>query len=222
MTIIIDAHEPNEIAQHVETDAAAMGYDVAYEEDSLNTGDFLVNRYIIERKRYGDFIGRLTNNERDIWQQCLAMESAADNLGYTPVLLFEGDYQDAMNWSTLTPREVTMAIGSLMKMGFWTVHVTGQRATAQLLIKLEDDSTHQIGSIRDSPSVPEELIPRYLTEGFPGVGPSRAEDILDRYGDYATVVEIAKNNPDDLKEISGIGDATAEKMNRYVTASIPD
>lgn len=220
--ITIDSREPDEIAEHVEHDADDLDYDVDYEIEALSTGDFLVNQFIFERKRYGDFIGRLTNSERDIWQQMLAMESAADELDYTPVLMLEGEYENAMNWSRITPKQVTLAVASIMKMGIWVVHVTGPRACAQLLIKLDDDSEHEIGSIRDSPSVPEELIPRYLTEGFPGVGPSRAEDILARYGDFATVVEVAKNDPDDLKEISGIGDATAEKINRYVTAGMPE
>lgn len=216
--IVIDSREPDEIEEWIAHDADEMGYDPDVSVESLSTGDFLVNEFIIERKQYGDFIGRMTNSERDIWQQMLAMESAADELGYTPVLLLEGEYSDALNWSRITPKELTMAIGSIMLMDIWVVHVTGPRACAQLLIKLEDDSEHDIGSIRDSPSVPEELIPRYLTEGFPGVGPSRAEDLLERYGTFAELVRVIETDPDDLLEVSGIGDATRDKMVRYVTA----
>lgn len=216
--ITVDTREPDDLIEMLREE----GGDVEIQEESLSTGDFLVNDYIIERKQYGDFIGRLTNSERDIWQQMLATESAAKENDLIPVLLFEGDWDNAMRWSNLTPKEPTMAIGSIMKLGISTVHTMGPRATAQLIVKLEDDTTHDVGSIRDTPSVPEELIPRYLTEGFPGVGPSRAEDILERYGNFSSIVSQLTDDPDDLKEISGIGDATVEKMVRYVTASLPD
>lgn len=239
--IVIDSREPDDLRRLIEDEAThdveieddknvqdvlqarvEQEPDVEIDQEHLPTADFLVGDYIIERKQYGDFIGRINQSERDIWQQMLATQNAADELGYKPTLLFEGEWQGALNWTNMTPKEPTMAIGSLMKMGIQTVHVMGPRATAQLLVKLDDGTSHDIGSIRDTPSVPEELIPRYLTEGFPGVGPSRAEDILDRYGDFATVVNVAVENPEDLQEISGIGDATAEKISRYVTASLPD
>lgn len=211
--ITVDSREPDEIFEYLEEEGAQE-----VKKEYMDTGDFLVRDFIIERKQYGDFIGRMTQSERDIWQQMLATESAAEDQGLTPMLLFEGDWESAMQWSNLTPAAPTKAIASIIKLGISTVHLMGPKATAQFLVKLEEESTHgDVGSIRDTPSVPDELLPRYITESFQGVGPSRAESILERYGNFANIVEQLQNDPDDLKEISGIGDATVEKMVDMVT-----
>lgn len=213
MVITVDTREPNEIKEYIDDEGGE------WEEEHLSTGDFLVDDMIIERKVYGDFIGRLTQSERDIWQQILAMENAADELGYTPELLLEGEWAEALRWSDLTPKEVTMALGSIKKMGIGTIHLVGPRATAQYLVKMDDGSSHDIGSIRDTPSVPDELMPRYLTEGFPGVGSSRAEDLLREFGTFKAIVNSEK---DELTKVDGIGDATAEKITQWVEEPLPD
>lgn len=213
--IVIDTREPDEIVQMIKEEAG----DVEVDEEHLSTGDFLAGDYIIERKQYGDFIGRMTQSERDIWQQMLATESAADELGYTPVLLLEGEWAEALRWSNLTPKEPTTAIGSIMKMDIHVVHTYGLRATAQLLVKLADDTTHDIGSIRDSPSVPDELIAQHVVEGAPGVGPSRAKDLLREFG---TPVDVFSADVDELTEVSGIGDSTAEKIINAGQSELPE
>lgn len=215
--IVIDTREPDEIAEYIKEEAEGTGIEI--KEEHLDTGDFLAGDYIIERKRYGDFIGRMTQSERDIWQQVLAMESAADDLGYTPVLLFEGEWAEALRWSDMTPKEVTKAIASVMKLGVFTTHVVGPRACAQLMVKLADDSTHDIGSIRDSPSVPPEMIAQHIVEGAPGVGPSRAKDLLRQFG---TPIDVFSASVDELTEVSGIGDATAEKIVDAGQSELPE
>lgn len=213
--IIIDSREDDDVIEKMQNEMEELGYesDVEY----LPSGDFLVKDNIIERKVFGDFIGRLTNSERDIWQQMLKMEAAANDLDYRPTLVLEGEWQEAMRWTNLTAKEVTMAIASIYSMGFSVMHTMGPRATAQWVAKLDDGGGHDIGSIRDTPSVPEDMYSRYMTEGFVGVGPSRAEDILEKYGTFGDVVLQILDDPDELQEIDGIGEATVEKMERMVT-----
>lgn len=214
--ITIDTREPQDKFRDA-AEQEGLVEDEDYEFEYLQSGDFLAADYICERKKYGDFIGRLTQSERDIWQQILALDAAASELDYTPVLILEGEWAEALRWSNLTAKEVISAIGSIVKLDIRVVHTTGIRATVQLLMKLGDGTTHDIGSIRDTPSVPDDLLPRYITESFVGVGPSRAEDILDEYGNFANVVQQLVDDPDELKEIDGIGDATVEKMVNMVT-----
>lgn len=215
--IVIDTREPDDLVETVREEAAEAGVEVSKEH--LDTGDFLAGDYILERKRYGDFIGRMTNSERDIWQQVLAMESAAKELDYTPVLLLEGEWAEALRWSNLTPKEPTMAIGSILKLGISTVHTFGPRASAQLMVKLSDGTSHDIGSIRDSPSVPEEMIAQHVVEGAPGVGPSRAKDLL---AEFETPIGVFSADIDDLQQVSGIGESTAEKIVSAGQSSLPD
>lgn len=218
--IVVDTREPNDLIDMLYDEAMDEGVEV--QEEALSTGDFLAGDYIVERKQYGDFIGRLTNGERDIWQQMLATESAADELDYKPVLLLEGAWDEAMRWSKMTPKEPTMAMASVFKLDISLMHTMGPRASCQFMCKLADGSDHDIGSIRDTPSVPEELYPRYLTEGFPGVGPKTAEKILARYNTFGDLILQLQMDPYELTDISGIGDKTVEKMQRYVTAELPD
>lgn len=217
--ITVDTREPDEIVQYLKQETDEHTDDIEVDEEYLDTGDFLVGDYIIERKQYGDFLGRMTQSERDIWQQVLAMESAADELGYTPVLLLEGEWAEALRWSNLTPKEPTMAIGSIIKLDISVVHTYGPRATAQLMTKLADDTTHDIGSIRDSPSVPDEMIAQHIVEGAPGVGPSRAKDLLHEFG---TPVDVFSADADELTQVSGIGDSTAEKIVTAGQSELPE
>lgn len=209
--IVVDVHEPDEVKEWLDKN------DAEWREEGLKAGDYVVKDVIIERKTYGDFIGRLKNAQRDIWQQMLKVDAASDEMDYRPVLMLEGEWGPAMQWTNLTPKPVTAAIASIFKMDISVVHVMGPRAVAQFLAKLDDGSEHQTGKIRDTPSVPLELMPRYLTEGFRGVGQAKAEDLLDRYGTFGAIVKTIMEDPEDLKEVSGIGDGTVDKMIEDVT-----
>lgn len=209
--ITIDSREPDELVELINEEGGD------YEVEYMQAGDFASGDFLIERKEYGDFIGRITQSERDIWQQILGLETAAKEIDRKPVLLLEGTWSDAMRWSNINPVVVTKTIASIMKLGINVCHAMDMRATSHLLIKWDDGKSHDIGSIRDTPSVPPELYPRYLTESFVGVGPSRAEDILERYGSFAAIIHQLETEPDDLKEISGVGESTVEKMVDMVT-----
>lgn len=212
--ITVDTREPDVLIEHLENEGADE-----VQLETMSTGDFLVRDYIVERKQYGDFIGRMTQSERDIWQQMLAMEAAADKNDLKPVLLLEGDWESAMQWTNMTPKGPTKAIASIFKMGISIVHTMGPRATAQWLIELEDDTEHNVGSIRDSPSLPDEMRPQYIVEGAPGVGPSRAQDLLKKFG---TPVDVFSASVEELTEVSGIGDATAQKIIDAGQSTLPD
>jgi ERCC4-type nuclease len=53
----------------------------------------------------------------------------------------------------------------------------------------------------------------YMLQGLPGIGPARAERLLDTFG---TVQAICNANPDQLAEVPGIGRRTAEAMERII------
>lgn len=53
----------------------------------------------------------------------------------------------------------------------------------------------------------------YLLQGLPGIGPARAERLLDKFG---TVRGICNADPDQLTEVPGIGRRTAAAMERII------
>ena len=53
----------------------------------------------------------------------------------------------------------------------------------------------------------------YMLQGLPGIGPARAERLLDKFG---TIQGVCNANPDQLTEVPGIGKRTAEVMERII------
>lgn len=54
----------------------------------------------------------------------------------------------------------------------------------------------------------------YVLEGIPGLGPDRSERLLDRFG---SIERIARASESELREIAGIGRATAERIRWIVS-----
>lgn len=53
----------------------------------------------------------------------------------------------------------------------------------------------------------------YMLQGLPGIGPARAERLLETFG---TVQGVCNATPEQLAEVSGIGKRTAESMQRII------
>lgn len=198
---------------------------------TMNCGDYIVGNWLIERKAYGDLVSSMTSTESGLMKQLNAVVSACEKhneavndddqpselieddsveLGreLTPVLLVEGDLMEGLNYTRITAKQPTYMMTSIFKYTpVEIMHTAGDRASAQFLVKLEEDQTASSPSaIRDSPSVPEEKYPRYLTEGWPGIGPSTAEKLLNHFGSFYDIVNASK---EELQEVSGIGSSRA-------------
>lgn len=206
MTIVVDTREPDGLVYEL-ADLVGGG---SVRTEALDTGDILTDEYIIERKRYDDFVNSMTTSEANVWDQMLATSSAAEDMGYEPVILLEGNWQHTFRYSGVSKEAVTKAIASMFALDCSVVHTFSKTSTATFVARLDTDGGgHSVQSIRDSPSVPDELIPRYLVEGLPGVGPTLAERLLDEFGTPAAVFAASAS---DLTTVSGIGEKTAASI----------
>lgn len=204
MTVIVDTREPDDLASTIGEFADEV------KRETLKTGDFLVRDRIIERKEYGDFLGRLTDTENGIWMQLMRMTEAAEEQDLTPVLLLEGDAEAALRWGDVGMHELVSAIGGVHKMDVSLVTVPDERATAQFLASLETSQTEgSVHKIRDTPSVPEEYMPAYLAQGFERIGAKGGKRLLEEFGTFKAIVDA---EPEELEEVHGIGPSTAEKI----------
>jgi ERCC4-type nuclease len=208
MTIVVDSREPTAtIITPLVSSANADGIEVR--QEALDAGDFVTGDYIIERKRYDDFVHRMLETEVDVWDQMMAVRAAAEELDKVPVLLMEGGWESTLRHVNISSEQLTKAIASVVTMDCVVAHTFDHGSTVNFVMKLADSREHSTSRIRETPSVPDELIPRYMVEGVPGVGPSKAQKLLDEFG---TPLAVFNADVSELTSVSGIGTATAQRV----------
>ena len=215
--MIVDTREPPEM--HAAA-FAESGDD--YERDKLGAGDFLAGEYLIERKRYADFVDRLTQNENSIWSQLGALNAACEENDLKPALILEGGWKETMAMRNISEKAVMGAIETVPRMGIEVVPTFDKEATAYVVDKRANrypgDHKSSPASIRDAPDVPPEKRPRYLVEGLPAVGPELASRLLDHFVSAGGVFRVAHAEPEKLTNVNGIGEKKARRISNAVTA----
>jgi len=206
--LVVDTREPPDVKKLSKD--AAMDREIDYTTDNLGAGDFLTGTYLVERKRYSDFVGRLTSHDVDIWTQVRALDAAAEELGLVPVLLLEGAW-DSRNLRGTSDNAVFGAKAAIHKMGIRHYHALDKDETAYAVAKMAEMSSSdaKAHSVRSSPSVPEADRPQHLIEGLPNVGPKTARTLLRR---FVTARGVFNATKDELQEVDGVGPKTAENI----------
>lgn len=206
--IHVDSREPDDLIAFIEDKCEEV------EVSGMDTADFLVRDYAIERKRFSDLAGRMKSTENDIFKQLMELIAFCDEEDMQAVLLLEGNVESQLSRTKIDVRQVMGVLAGIYKMDITIWYSAGKAETAYILSKLENESTKSgPRAIRDTPSVPEEKYPRYLTEGFDKVGPKTASNILEHFGDYQSVVNA---DVEELKEVHGVGSTTAEHIHEVV------
>lgn len=199
-----DSHEKGEITRLVKEACDEV------EVEGLNAGDYIVDNYLIERKRWSELAGRLSTNENDLFLQLVAVKTAAEEEGLIPVLLLEGDMDRGLAETRMNLKYIFSALAGIFQMGIYFFITPEREYTARWLADLEKDSTNsKPRAIRNTPKVPKEEWDRYIVEGFQGIGPSTATELLK---DHGTVQNIMAAEIDELKQTDGVGTKTAEKI----------
>jgi Fanconi anemia group M protein len=214
--MIVDTREPPEMH------AAAFAASDDYERDKLGAGDFLAGQYLIERKRYADFVDRLTQNENDIWTQLGALNAACEENDLKPALILDGPWAETLEMRNVSEKAVMGAIETVPRMGIEVVPTFDKDATAYVVDKraarFGGDHKASPASIRDAPDVPPAKRPRYLVEGLPAVGPALASRLLDHFVSAGGVFRTAHASPEKLTNVDGIGEKKARRIAEAVTA----
>lgn len=206
--IHVDSREPDDLIALIEDQCDEV------EVSGMDTADFLVRDYAIERKRFSDLVGRMKSTENDIFMQLMELIAFCDEENMQAVLLLEGNVESQLSRTQISVKQVMGALAGIYKLDITIWYSAGKFETAYILGKLENESTKSgPRAIRDTPSVPEEKYPRYLTEGFSKVGPKTASRILEEFGTYQDVVNASI---EELKEVHGVGSTTAEHIHEVV------
>jgi len=220
--MIVDTREPDDVYAAVH--AAAFKRDIEAVPEKLGSGDFLAGEYLIERKTYPDFIGRLTRNENDIWSQLMALNTACEAEDLEPALIIEGLWTRALKNRGVTKKQVNSALEAVSRgLGIEVIPTFDKDMTAYVVAKRAElyapggGTKAPASSIRDAPDVPESKRPRYLVEGLPHVGPKTAKALLDEFGSAGAVFVKALDDYDNLTTVDGIGEKTARDIASSLT-----
>lgn len=208
MTVIMDVHEKAGIKDLVrgECDAVEVRNDFG--------GDYIVNDIVIERKTFKELPGRMMDNENSLYHQLAKAANAAEELTeqtgreHRPALLLEG-YMTELEHTAIPMENVLKYLHGAYKLDLDIMLSTGKEMTAELLAKLETDHSPGTDSLRPPAKVRAEDRPQYILEGFDGVGPSTALDLLDYFGTAGAVMQASE---EELQEVSGIGPATVASI----------
>jgi ERCC4-type nuclease len=181
--------------------------DVAVEVRRLPRGDFLVeDDFAIERKTLRDFAGSVLDAR--LFRQAAAL-AGGERRG---ILILEGGAADltasGMTRESLQGALITVSV-------FYGLAVLRSRdaaETALLLVYLGRQARQVARGTLPRPGYrPKGKRARqlYVLQGLPGIGPARAARLLDHFG---SVEGVTAASAVELAAISGIGEATAEKV----------
>ncbi|NHN64712.1 DEAD/DEAH box helicase [Haloarcula sp. JP-Z28] len=183
--------------------------------ETLAVGDYVLSdRVVVERKTVADFMDTLTGGDRSMFEQ---VGDATRNYG-RPVVIIEGE--DLFGARNVHHKAIQGALASLaVDFGASVLRTSDEDETADLLEVIagrEQETADREVSVhgeKQSKTLPEQQ--EYVVAAIAEVGPVTARTLLESFGSVEAVMTADK---DDLLEVSGIGDVTADRI-REVIAS---
>ncbi|MBI5766770.1 MAG: nuclease [Verrucomicrobia bacterium] len=189
--------------------------DVALTVQRLEVGDFRVEEnFVAERKTLEDFAASVIDGR---WFRQVAAMAAGARRG---LVILEGEATTAgslgVSREALQGAQITASVfygladpaNSRCQGDCATARVSGQQAQQSARGALLRPGYRPKG---------KRARQLYVLQGLPGIGPARAERLLQHFG---SVEGVAKASADELAVIDGIGDRTAAKL-RWIMEEPP-
>jgi ERCC4-type nuclease len=181
--------------------------DVALEVRRLDVGDFRVEGdFVVERKTLRDFAASVVDAR--LFRQAAAMAVGARR--GVIVLESAGATASELGVSRESLQGALITVGVFYGMAVLRSHDAEE--TARLLVYLGRQAQRFArGSLARPGYRPKGRRARqlYVLQGLPGIGPGRAESLLNRFG---SVENVAKASAEELATVDGIGETTAAKV----------
>lgn len=209
VNVIIDS---NEEAQNIEAvELFVLHEDVEnFEIEPLETGDFIVEDCIFERKTPSDFAGSLKKGR--LREQVERMA----NSEYTPFVLVEGDMSDFSNLehTQMPAKSLRGMTASIMgRHGIPVIFCSNSGNLADIAIRIarktvEDPTQIQVSN---SNTVKEAPFMVKFFMNFDGIGLETAEKLERHFNSVESALDATVS---DFKEVDGVGDVTAEEIHQ--------
>ena len=201
MRVVVDDREPTDgPLQHLRTMA-----DVEVTVRRLEVGDYCIDdRFVVERKTFADFSGSVCDG-RFFRQACRLASSPKRS-----VLILEGS---SAGRSTLSREALQGALITLsVILGVPLLRALDSEESARLMCYVSRQcSRHIRGAVsrhgyRPKGKRKQQL---HILQGLPGIGPTRAERLLEAFGSVADVFAATQ---EELAAIDGLGSTTANRV----------
>jgi Fanconi anemia group M protein len=181
--------------------------------ETLSVGDYVVSdRVAVERKTVADFLDTLTGGDRSLFEQVGDMARHYAR----PVVLIEGDglYEER----NVHPDAIRGALASLsVDFDASVLRTADEDDTADLLAVLagrEQTTNERAVSVHGEKSAKTlDEQQEYVVGAIADIGPVTARALLEQFGSVEAVMTAAE---DDLREVDGVGEVTADRIRRVV------
>jgi ERCC4-related helicase/ERCC4-type nuclease len=213
-----DADVVEVVADQRETDSSiarelSTREDVSVRLETLEVGDYVLSdRVAVERKSVADFLDTLTGGDRSMFEQVgdLARHYAR------PIVVLEGE--GLFEQRNVHPNAIRGALSSLAVDFDASVLQTADEAeTTDLLHVLAgreqsvSDREVSVHGEKGSKTLTEQQ--EYVVSSIADIGPVTARALLEHFG---TVEAVMTAREDDLLEVAGVGQVTAERIRDVV------
>jgi Fanconi anemia group M protein len=166
--VIIDNREKNSL---VTSELIKLNNKIQFEQ--LQIGDYIIGDIAIERKTYPDLINSIINKR--IFDQLENLKKYPNQL-----LIIEQDKTSKINMNENAIRG--FILNTAIKSKIPIIFSKDEEDTAKYLNLLTINKEQKKLSIRPSKnSVSKEEQIQFILEGFPGVGPKKAEDLIKEF-----------------------------------------
>jgi Fanconi anemia group M protein len=181
--------------------------------ETLAVGDYVLSdRVVVERKSVADFLDTLTGGDRSMFEQ---VKAAARHYS-RPVVVVEGErlYEER----NVHPNAIRGALASLaVDFGASVLRTTDEADTADLLEVIarreQEEADRSVNAHGEKAAKTLAEQQEYVVSSIADVGPVTARALLDAFG---TVEAVMTAREEDLLEVSGVGEVTAERIREVV------
>jgi len=181
--------------------------------ETLSVGDYVLSdRVVVERKSVSDFLDTLTGGDRSMFEQL----GDATRHYARPILILEGEglYEER----NVHPNAVRGALASLaVDFGASVLRTEDESDTADMLEVVatreqeKDDREVSVHGEKASKTLAEQQ--EYVVASIADIGPVTARSLLEEFGTVEAVMTARK---EDLLEVQGVGEVTADRIREVV------
>jgi Fanconi anemia group M protein len=181
--------------------------------ETLEVGDYVLSdRVAVERKSVDDFLDTLVGEDRSLFEQVRALSRHYAR----PVVIIEGD--DLYGARNIHPGAIRGALASLaVDYGMSVLRTDDEDDTAEMLsvvARREQERRDRLVSVhgkKSAKTLPEQQ--EYVVSSIADIGPVTARSLLETFGSVEGVMTARR---EDLLEVDGVGEVTAERVREVV------
>ena len=184
--------------------------------ETLAVGDYVLSdRVAVERKSVDDFLDTLTGTDRSMFEQ---VGDLARNYS-RPVVIIEGT--DLYGTRNIHPNAIRGAVSSLaIDYGVSILRTEDEQDTTEMLAMIARreqevrERSVRVHGEKTTKTLAEQQ--EYVVSSIADIGPVTAEALLNHFG---TVEEVMTARKDDLLEVTGVGNVTADRIRDVIGSS---